>query len=881
MFTWRRLVLTMIAMAVAAPLTVPGSPLIAQEPGLHGDVPARAPHFDREFSAVAMKDIATLKHSHPGLSTQLGRLADSAAGIGRGAESGEPAPFFNELPSGGALSVDRGGEVQVYVEVDGDLGPVTDALKADGYAVENTNSDARIVQARVPSARLDAVASMPGVRLVREPDYGYVATGSSLTQGDAILNGPALRSAFGVDGTGVRVGVISDGLEGLAAAQASGDLPAVNSTTCDMIESFPAGQPSNPTDAGAGAEGTAMLEIVHDMAPGSELWFGYFGPRGSGTSLDFMDAVDCLAANVDIVIDDIGFLNAGPYDGTSAISTNASTELNRASNRIRGYFTAVGNSARTHYQENFLASGYSIEGGVTDWSIHRYQATAATTDATFGYQCDVSPLQGFCGDSVALMPGGTVSVWLQWSDTWGASANDYDLFLIDESPEPDQLLLASSNEQNGNDNPVESFGWLNTTGADQLVDVVIARFGAGATRTFDMFVQCTNCYVFNAANDFHNFNTQSSSVVNNSDAGGGVVSVGAINQGDPGNDLVEWFSSRGPTNSGATKPDVAAIDGVAVTGAGGFPTPFLGTSAASPHAGAIAALVLSCKPSLLAGEAGDNAATDRTNLRNAVVNSATDLGTAGVDNTYGRGRINASAAATAAGCTTDGDADGILNASDNCPTIANGVQTNTDSDPFVTPGILASDVSRPTTDARGDACDTDDDNDGLLDSQETGGCNASGPLNTLDLDTDGDRVTDGAECFLGSNPGDANSRPVVLYPVNLDPDHDGLTTSQETALGSDPNDVDTDDDGLTDGLEYRGFNTSLIAANTDSDPCDDAAEATSINADDLVNAIDLQLVAQRFGTTNLSNVDINKDRVVSSIDLQLIAQNFDAFGCDN
>ena len=37
-----------------------------------------------------------------------------------------------------------------------------------------------------------------------------------------------------------------------------------------------------------------------------------------------------------------------------------------------------------------------------------------------------------------------------------------------------------------------------------------------------MFVQCTNCYVFNAANDFHNFNTQSSSVVNNMPRAAGV-----------------------------------------------------------------------------------------------------------------------------------------------------------------------------------------------------------------------------------------------------------------------------------------------------------------------------------------------------------------------
>jgi hypothetical protein len=875
------MLLTFTALTVAALVAFPRSSLIAQEPGLDGNVPVRAPHAGdgRAFSdAAAVKDIVSLKQRHPGLSTQLGRLADAGAGLGRGSQNGEPPAFLGSTPADGGLSVDQSGDAQVYIETESDANGVAGAVRAAGYAVENVNTDEGVVQAWVPVAALDAVAAMPGVRLVRQPDYGQFQTGSALTEGDAILNAPALRSSFGVNGTGVRVGVISDGLEGLAAAPSTGDLPAVNSTTCDMIESAPAGQPANLTDTGAGAEGTAMLEIVHDIAPGAELWYGYFGGNAGGTSLDFMDAVDCLAANVDVVIDDVGFLNAGPYDGTSGISVNASTELNRTTNRIRGYYNAVGNSARNHYQETFLSSGYTIEGGATDWAIHRYQSTASTTDAGLGYQCDTSPLQGYCGDTVVLMAGGTLSVYAQWNDTWGASANDYDLFLINESPEPDALLLASANTQDGNDNPTEGFSWLNTTGADQWVDVVIARFGAGSARTFDMFVQCSGCYVLNAANDFHNFNTQSSSVGNNSDAGGGVVSLGAINQGDPSNDLIEWFSSRGPTNSGANKPDASAIDGVSITGAGGFPTPFLGTSATGPHAGAIAALVLSCKPSLLAGDAGDVPATDRTNLRNALLNSATDLGTAGVDNTFGRGRLNASAAATAAGCTTDGDADGILNAVDNCPIIANAPQTNTDSAPILTSGA-ANDTTVAASDSSGDACDLDDDNDGIPDAAEAAGCNSSGALNPLLFDTDGDRAGDGAECALGTNPASALSKPLAALSIALDPDRDGLDAAREAALGSNPNNADTDDDGVSDGIEYRGYNTSPAIANTDGDVCDDDAEITSVNSDLKVNAIDLTLVAQRFGLTNVPNMDINKDGNVNAIDLSLIGQNFLAVDC--
>jgi subtilisin family serine protease len=124
-----------------------------------------------------------------------------------------------------------------------------------------------------------------------------------------------------------------------------------------------------------------------------------------------------------------------------------------------------------------------------------------------------------------------------------------------------------------------------------------------------------------------------------------VVSVGAISAADPGIDTIETFSSRGPTESGAFKPDAAAIDGVDVTGSGGFSTTFFGTSASAPHVAAMAALLLEMYPELMDGEIGDDPADDREALRDAILGTAVDLGDPGLDNVFGHGRVNGVSAA--------------------------------------------------------------------------------------------------------------------------------------------------------------------------------------------------------------------------------------------
>jgi serine protease AprX len=112
------------------------------------------------------------------------------------------------------------------------------------------------------------------------------------------------------------------------------------------------------------------------------------------------------------------------------------------------------------------------------------------------------------------------------------------------------------------------------------------------------------------------------------------VAVGATDSSD----IIAYFSSRGPvTLYGETyiKPDVSA-PGVSVTSTvpgGGYESDWSGTSMATPHVSGTVALMLERNPALTPAQ-----------IKQKLENTAVDLGSAGKDNDYGSGRIDASKA---------------------------------------------------------------------------------------------------------------------------------------------------------------------------------------------------------------------------------------------
>ncbi len=99
----------------------------------------------------------------------------------------------------------------------------------------------------------------------------------------------------------------------------------------------------------------------------------------------------------------------------------------------------------------------------------------------------------------------------------------------------------------------------------------------------------------------------------------------------------------------------------------------------------------------------------------------------------------------------DADADGVPDASDNCPSTANPDQLNNDGD------------------SQGDVCDSDDDNDGVPDTSD----NCRLVANGGQADSDGDGVGDACDICPGTAPGTVVNSSGCPAPMRGDFDGDG------------------------------------------------------------------------------------------------------------
>jgi len=472
------------------------------------------------------------------------------------------------------------GEVYVYIY----LKSHASTKIIDSYVEKVTDKDEKnhIVVAWVKVKNLESLASIEGIRTIRTVMPPIVRTGSVVTEGDAIHRSSEVRSIYSQGGSGIKVGIISDGVDSRATSQSSGDLPDDGSGLTVL------------SNTQGGDEGTAMLEIVHDMIPDADLYFHDCWDNTVG----FNSAIDSLvSAGCNVICDDIGWI-LEPFFEDGNVASHVSSVLS-AQNIV--YVSSAGNAGNKHYQGDYYpipsSTQHDFSRGASDYYLY---------------------LNMEVGDNVIIA--------LQWNDQFGSSGNDYDLFLYSYSL--GGPVAASTGTQDGDDDPLEYIVYTATVSSAGDFAIVVDK-DSGIAKTLEVYIYPRGAGVYS------NNITPVDAIFGHA-AVTGAIATGAIDASDPGNDDIELFSSQGPStisypfSESRAKPDICGIDGVSVTGAGGFPSTFFGTSAAAPHVAAIAGQLWAQLP----GKTGNQ-------IRDMITGSAVDLGSTGFDNIYGYGRADA------------------------------------------------------------------------------------------------------------------------------------------------------------------------------------------------------------------------------------------------
>ncbi len=520
--------------------------------------------------------------------------------------------------------------VDILLSGIGGLKPIINRVESLGGVIRAKNLKYRRISARVHIGDLESLAALPGVLRVRQAIPRFTNK-INTSEGDATHGGPTARGLYATTGAGVKVGVISDGVDSLASLQASGDLPAVTVL---------------PGQAGAGDEGSAMLEIVHDLAPDAQLYFATADPDEAQFAQNILDLA---AAGCTIIVDDVIYLDESPFeDGPVAQSVNTVTAAGVL------YFSSAGNEGNKDdttsgtWEGDFLASAAADPAPLAGANLHDFGDGANSILVELGGGGNTPPLL----------------IWAEHFDlSTGNASTDFDLYDMDGALTT--IFDASTDVQDGtggDDFPVEFIGGGTFSGERLLID----KFAGGSTSSVPML----NLIVFrgeladalstSGATRGHSAAAAAFSVAATPAAASfdGVTPAGPYPGLFTSANASESFTSDGPrrivldatgaeitpgnrTSTGGVvrqKPDVTAADGVSCA-APGF-APFYGTSAAAPHAAAIAALIVSAVPGATPAQ-----------VRSALTSSAIDIESPGVDRNTGAGIVMAEAALQAAGAT--------------------------------------------------------------------------------------------------------------------------------------------------------------------------------------------------------------------------------------
>lgn len=484
-----------------------------------------------------------------------------------------------------------------------------EVLTDDDAAVERTvnrlggtvtgSVEGQLVQAFMPAGAIDALARSEAVRYVQQPLRinrlpPTEAVGFGPTVGDevAITNAAAWHNA-GITGN-VRVGIIDFFDLGVWNANEHGPVPDAAHQFCpDRIEGLctPGGQINS---AAGDRHGVAVAEVVKDMAPSAELFLAT-----TANTAETQAAIDWFALNgVHLLTRSLGAPYDGPGDGTGPLDT----VVDYAAAKGITWFNSGGNDA---------AFGYGRFSDGVDATGYVDFASGPAVDTVL--RIDPSP-SGVAFDGV------------RWANDWylpPSAVTDYSVEIWEGTSETSRTHVATLNaSQTAGAPPLEAVDDNFGVPAGQSLFIRIhadAHYTPSAPDTIEV---ATFYGAIEPGRQSASFSAAKPVVDSRNPA---LVAVGAIDPAN-GSSGIAFYSSQGPTNDGRIKPDLSAPSCVGSTIYPSFC--FNGTSAASPVAAGVAALLL-----------GQGLAVPGMPLAALTKHLVRDLGPPGADNAYGSGEV--------------------------------------------------------------------------------------------------------------------------------------------------------------------------------------------------------------------------------------------------
>jgi subtilisin family serine protease len=569
---------------------------------------------------AALPGQAVAMRASGNLSLRLAKLASPAL---REAPPPQQARAVGLSPGG---LVREGRRVLAKVRFAGGVLAARQDLREAGATPLDSSRRYQTVTVSALPAQLSAIARVPGVEGVTPVLSPITAatcpSGSIVSEGDVQLKAKAAREAnSGLNGSGTTVGILSDSFnqateeEGSPIATKapadvkSADLPGVGNE-CGFTT--PVSVLKKEADGSeAGDEGRAMAQIVHDLAPGAKLDFAsaFNGEEAFAESIR-----ELAAAGAEVIADDVFYFEEPFFqEGPVAVAVKEVTEAGVS------YFSAAGN-------DNLIGEGGD---DIASWETPGFRdsgscppAVEAIPGANGSHCLDFNP--GAETDptfGIRVEPESTLAVDLQWDEPWGGVNTDLDAYLLNASG----VLLPKAEAHEDNidvsQTPVEVLEWTNSSSSTKTVQLAVNRFAGGTPRV--KFALLENGGGVEATEYPHSSGEDVvGPTIFGHSASASAISVAAVRSTTKA--APEFYSSRGPvrydfgpveSNAVAeplkspvvlSKPDLTATDCVRTTffaffdNAEFFPEPgwyFCGTSAAAPHAAAVAALMLQKKPS--------------------------------------------------------------------------------------------------------------------------------------------------------------------------------------------------------------------------------------------------------------------------------------------